>query len=103
MLIVTDSSLKSMETAKKLYFLTKDMGIQRTFIVGNKVANAEEGNLIEKYTSKHGLPLAGLVPYDEQILKADIDGETPLKYASVSKGVATIRKIGEKLLESRSS
>jgi len=98
MLIVTDSSLKSMETAKKLYFLTKDLGIKRTFIVGNKVTNSEEGNLIEKYTSKHGLPLAGLIPYDEQILKADINGETPLKYADVSKGVAAIRKIGEKLL-----
>jgi len=98
MLIVTDSSLKSMETAKKLYALTKDLGIKRAFIVGNKVANSEEGKLIEKFASKDGMPLLGLVPYDEQILKADMSGETPLQYAEVSKGVATIRRIGEKLL-----
>jgi len=98
MLIVTDSSLKSMETAKKLYALTKDLGIKRAFIVGNKVANSEEGKLIEKFASKDGMPLLGLIPYDEQILKADISGETPLQYAEVSKGVATIRRIGEKLL-----
>jgi len=97
MVIVTDSSLKSMETAKKLYALTKDLGIKRTFIIGNKVANSEEGKLIEKFTSKNALPLLGLIPYDEQILKADISGEAPLKYADSSKGVAAIRKIGEKL------
>lgn len=97
MLIVTDSSLKSMETAKKLYALTKDLGIKRAFIVGNKVANSEEGKLIENFTSKNDMPLLGLIPYDEQILKADMCGETPLKY-EVSKGVAAIRKMGEKLL-----
>lgn len=98
MLIVTDSSLKSMETAKKLYVLTKDLGIKRVFIVGNKVANPDEGKLIEKFTSKNDMPLLGLTPYDEQILKADMNGETPLKYAKVSKAVAAIQKIGEELL-----
>jgi len=98
MLIVTDSSLKSMETAKKLFFLTKDLGIKRAFIVGNKVANSEEGKLIEKFTSDNNMPLLGLIPYDEQILKADMNGETPLKYAEAPKSVAAIRELGEKLL-----
>jgi CO dehydrogenase nickel-insertion accessory protein CooC1 len=41
-----------------------------------------------------------LIPYDEQILKADMQGETPLKYdAEGSVGIATIRKIGEKLFK----
>jgi len=98
MLIVTDSSLKSMETAKKLYALTKDLGIKKAFIVGNKVANSDEGKLIEDFTSKNDMSLLGLIPYDKQILKADMSGETPLKYAQVSRGVTAIRKIGEKLL-----
>jgi len=98
MLIATDSSLKSMETAKKLYLLAKDLGIKRPLIVGNKVANSEEDRLIENFTSKNDMPLLGLIPYDEQILKADTSEETPLKYTRVSEGVAAIRKIGEKLL-----
>jgi len=98
MLIVTDSSMKSMEIAKKLYVLTKDLGIKRTFIVGNKVANSEEGKLIENFTSKNRMPLLGLIPYDEKILKADMGGETPLKFAELSIGVTSIRRIGEKLL-----
>ena len=101
MLTVTDSSMKSMEIAKGLYRLTKDLGIKKAFIIGNKLAKSEEGKLIENFAIKNDMPLLGLVPYDEQVLKADMNGETPLKYAQVSKSVAAIRKIGEKLLKAR--
>jgi CO dehydrogenase maturation factor len=99
MLIVTDSSLKSTEIAKKLYALTKDLGIKKAFIVGNKVTKSEEGKLVEKFASKNDMPLLGLIPYDEQILKADIDGKTPLSYPEASRGVTAIRKMGEQLLQ----
>jgi len=100
MLVVTDSSLKTMETAKKLYSLTKDLGIKKAFIVGNKVTTSEEAATIEKFASRIGVPLLGLIPYDEKILSADRIGETPLKQSQASDGVATIRKMGETLLSS---
>jgi len=43
--------------------------------------------------------LLGFVPYDEQILKADMVGESPLKYAETSKGIISIHEIGKTLLE----
>lgn len=98
MLVVTDPSLKSMEIAKKLYTLAKDLGIKTALLVGNKVKNTEESNLIENYALQNDLQVLGLIPYDEQILKADMNGESPLKYAETSQSVATIRKMGEKLL-----
>ncbi len=101
MLIVTDSSLKSMETAKRLHGLAKQIGIKKSFIVGNKVASQREGELIEKFAKQNGIPLLGLVPYDKKILEADMQGETPLKHANESIGVAAIHKLGEKLLENR--
>jgi len=42
-----------------------------------------------------------LVSFDEEILKADMHSETPLKYASQSIGVVAIQKLGEKLLEDK--
>jgi CO dehydrogenase maturation factor len=98
MLVVTDSSFKSMETAKKLYALTKDLGIKTALLVGNKVKNAEEGKLIKNFASQNGIPVLGLIPYDEHVLKADMNGESPLKHAETSGSIAAIRKIGEKLL-----
>jgi len=99
MLVVTDSSLKSMETAKKLHSLAKQIGIRESLIVGNKVTSQHEAEHIEQFAKQNEIPLLGLVPFDDKILKADMQGETPLKYASQSVGVISIQKLGEKLLD----
>jgi len=99
MLTVTNPSLKSLETARKLHNLAKDAGIKKVLIVGNKVANSAERDLIEKYIESNGMQLLGFVPYDEQILKADMDGESPLKYTETSRGIQGIHEIGRTLLE----
>jgi len=98
MLTVTDSSLKSLETARKLHNLAKEAGIKKAFIVANKVTNSTERDLIEKFTASKGIQLLGFVPYDEQIFKADMKGESPLKHAETSRGIASIHEIGETLL-----
>jgi len=98
MLAVTDPSLKSMETAKKLWQLAAEAGIKRVFLIGNKVSNTGEGALIEKFAANNNIFLLGLIPYDEEVFKADVQGETPLRHARASEGVVVIRRIGEKLL-----
>jgi CO dehydrogenase maturation factor len=99
MLVITDSSFKAMETAKKIYELATEMGIQKFFLIGNKIANANEGKLIEQFAESNNISLLGLIPYDEQIVKADIRGESPIKHASKSKGIETIRHLGESLIK----
>ena len=99
MLIVAESSLKSLETAKKIYALATEAGIKNTFMVGNKVRDSSEGELIQRFAAKNKLSIVDMVPHDETILKADREGEAPLKYAEVSKGIAAIQRIGEKLLK----
>jgi len=98
MLIVADPSLKSMETARKIYGLAAEAGIKKALIIGNKIRNSSESKTIQRFAADNKIPILDLVPHDEQILKADMQGETPLNYAEDSVGIATIRKIGEKLL-----
>lgn len=99
MLIVADSSLKSLETAKKIYGLATEAGIKNAFIIGNKVRDSSEGEMIKRFAAKNKISILDLVPHDETILKADREGETPLKYAKDSEGIAAIQRIGEKLLK----
>jgi CO dehydrogenase maturation factor len=101
MLIVTDSSLKALETAKKLYGLAKQIGIKEAFMVGNKVTTKSERELIEQFAKQNQIPLLGLIPYDEKVLMADRNGESPLKRANQSISITAVRKLGEKLLESK--
>jgi len=98
MLIVADASLKSLETAKKIYGLAAETGIKKAFIIGNKIRNSGERELIQRFAADNRIPILDLVPHDERILKADMQGETPLKYAEDSVGIVAIQKIGEKLL-----
>jgi len=98
MLVVTDSSMKSLETSRKLYSLAEEVGIKKIFIVGNKVTSSVEKELVKKFTAKSGMRLLGFVPYDEQVLKADMEGETPLKYETISKAVKSIYEMGKELV-----
>jgi len=98
MLVVSDSSFKSLETAKRICDLATEMGIKKVFLVGNRVADARESELIEQFAVKNKISLLGLIPYDKTIMKADMRGETPLKYFDASEGVVSIQKMGETLL-----
>lgn len=99
MLVVTDSSFKAMETAKKICELANEIGIKKSFLVGNKVTSANEGKLIEQFAEGNNIPLLGLIPFDKQIVEADMHGESPAKYASKSKGIEVIRQLGENLIK----
>ena len=98
MLIVADSSLKSLEIAKKISGLANEAGIKNAFIIGNKVRDSNEGEMIKHFAATNKMSVLDFVPYDETILKADMEGEAPLKYTEVSKGIAAVQRIGENLI-----
>ena len=101
MIVVADSSRKSLEISKKLSGFAQDLGIKNVFVVGNRVRDSEENELITDFTEKNGLTLLDLIPYDEIVIKADRVGEAPIKYAETSESVKAIQGIGDKLLQNR--
>jgi CO dehydrogenase maturation factor len=101
MLVVADSSRKSLEIAKKLSGFAHEAGIKNVYVVGNRVRDTEEKELITTFTEKNALPLLALIPYDDIVVKADRVGEPPLKYAEKSESVKAIQSIGDKLLQER--
>ena len=101
MLVVTDSSAKSIETARKLNALAKELGIRKILLIGNKVTDSEDARLIEKFAKSNSMSLFGFIPYDEHVLKADMKAESPLRNAEKSKAVSAIHEMGEKLLKTR--
>ena len=103
MLIVADPSVKALETAKRIYRLSNETGLKRIFLVGNKAANAKGEQTIKGFATGNRIPLLGLIPFDDMVLKADMLGETPLKYADDTQSLAAIHRLGEKLLEEATS
>jgi len=98
MLIITDSSIRSLETANNIHTLAKNARIKQAFLIGNKVANESQGYAIKKFAENNSLKILDLIPFDEQVVKAEMWGKTPLEYED-SSAVRSIEKLGAKLIQ----
>ncbi len=97
MVIVSDANRKSLETARHIYVLAREMGVQQAYLVGNKVLDARDEAAITAYSQNHGLPLLALIPFDEEIRLTDVKGEA-LSLSQASSGLHALRALSERLL-----
>jgi CO dehydrogenase maturation factor len=97
MLIIADSSIKSLEIAKRINQLATEAGIRKVFLVGNKVADEMQKDAIEGFAKKNGLTILDFIPFDKNVLEAEMQGETPLKKPD-SSSIKRIKKIGASLV-----
>jgi CO dehydrogenase maturation factor len=94
MLILCEPSVKAIDTANRVYGLSKEIGIKRVYGVANKIANDEQMELVQS-----GLDFEVLcpIPYDEEVIKADMLG-VPLTDRLVSPtALKSIEEIGKKV------
>lgn len=69
MLVVVEPTRRSLGTAAQIRKLANDIGLQRLYLVGNKVRNEDESKFLESETP--GLPLIGYLPADLKVQEAD--------------------------------
>ncbi len=69
MLIVVEPTRRSLGTAAQIKKLANDIGLQRLWLVGNKVRDEEEAAFIEE--ASPGIPLLGALPADLAVQEAD--------------------------------
>jgi CO dehydrogenase maturation factor len=89
LLIVVEPGRRSIETAAKVRELTKDIGLHKVAAVGSKVRNSEEEAFLHR--NLDGIPLIGILPFSEEIAKADLESRPPsLDDPSIHKAIAEI-------------
>lgn len=98
LLIVADSNLKSLEIAKHIHDMASAAGMKQLYLVGNRVMNEAQGEAIKSYAEKNGLSLLALVPFDQKVIEADMNGETPLLHKEIA-AVQSIDNICNALLK----
>lgn len=69
MLVVVEPTRRSLGTAAQIKKLANDIGLQRLYLVGNKVRNEDEAQFLEKETPD--MPLIGYMPADLKVQEAD--------------------------------
>lgn len=93
MIIVIEPGQRSLQTARTIRKLARDLKIPRLFVVLNKVENSDEVEKIER--SLDGLSLLGSISYNSRLREADLEGISP--YDADSRFVEEVRKIKERL------
>ncbi|MGD0979109.1 MAG: ArsA-related P-loop ATPase [Candidatus Bathyarchaeia archaeon] len=92
MLIVTDANSKSLEVANHIHALAAGAGMKQVFLIGNKIANENQKDVIKKYAQENGLRVLDFIPFDETVVEAEMRGETPLKHET-SKALLAIERL----------
>jgi CO dehydrogenase maturation factor len=78
MFAVVEPYYKSLETGRRMALLAKDLGLPQVGLIANKVRDGRELEAVEAFAAKHGLEVAGVVPFDERFPEAERAGVSPL-------------------------
>ncbi|MEM4576518.1 MAG: AAA family ATPase [Candidatus Nezhaarchaeales archaeon] len=94
MIMVTDPSRMGFLTASRIKKLAKEVHIQfkRIFLVGNKFTPSQEALLYEQ-AKEIGVEPLGIVPYDENIFRFNLEGKSLLELPDDSPALVAVRSI----------
>jgi CO dehydrogenase maturation factor len=89
MLVVVEPTRRSLGTAAQIKKLANDIGLQRLWLVGNKVRDGADSDFLE--AESPGLPVLGMLPADLRVQEADRLGVAVYDY------VQEVREAGERI------
>jgi CO dehydrogenase maturation factor len=75
LIVVVEPGQRSIQTAHQVKRLSKDLGIKRVYVAGNKVHGEADEALIKAHLD--GLPFLGYIGFNEMIIEADKRGVSP--------------------------
>ena len=90
MYMVVEPYYRSLEAAGRFADLARQLGIEKVEAIANKVRTEEEEKAIEEYCQKINLPIAVMVPYDENVAAADLKGVSIMDYNKDSKMIKAL-------------
>lgn len=74
LLAIMEPTRKSIITAARTMALAEELGIPRTFGLGNKARLPEDREFYLDVCGEYGVPLAGVIPFDSGVVDADRSG-----------------------------
>lgn len=93
MIIVVEPGRRSVGVMEEIRRLAADIGLKRLYLVGNRVRNKADEAFIRQIAGE--LPILGFLPYDPQVIEADLTGQAV--YDIAPETVAAGKEIWEKL------
>ena len=77
LIVVVEPGKRSIETAHQIKKLAQDLGLKNIVLVGNKVRNDQDKEFLIRQLP--GFSFLGFLPYNNQIIEADLEGRAPFE------------------------
>jgi CO dehydrogenase maturation factor len=77
LIVVVEPGKRSIETAHQIKKLAQDLGLKNIVLVGNKVRNDQDKEFLIRQLP--GFTFLGFLPYNDQIIEADLEGRAPFE------------------------
>ncbi len=94
MIVVVEPGTRSIETAARIQKLSKKIGIGRLVAVINRASERDIG-AISANLDRLGIPVIGAIPYDDNLIQADINEQAPFDVGGHA--VLAIKRIKDEL------
>lgn len=98
MLIVVEPTFKSIETARRMIALARELDPDRLALVANKVADESGREAICELGTAEGVEVVAEIPHDVTMLEADLAVTALLDYDSRAPSIVAIDALAERLL-----
>ena len=93
LLIVTEPYFRALQTAGRITPLARELGIENIALVANKVRTEQDEQIIRDYAGQLGLNVAGVIPWDDSVQRADIANQALIDHDPDSLAATGIRSI----------
>ena len=85
LVVVVEPGRRSLDTANHIRKLASEIGLKHIAVVGNKVRNTSDEAFLQKHLGDFSF--LGFLPYDEDLIEADLNGQAPFDVDSAAKSV----------------
>ncbi len=100
MLVITDATVRALDAARSIVSLARQGGIPRLGLVGNRVRDLHQEDIIRAAARRMAIPVDGMIPYDQAVADAEVDSPaTSVLHDSPSR--KEIDRIKKRILDRR--
>jgi CO dehydrogenase maturation factor len=100
-LILAEPYYRSLETAARLGELARELGIPLVYGVANKVRTDREAELIAQFCRGRNLPLLAVLPFDEAVGQAELEGRPVFGVRPDSALAGAVAELASRVVELR--
>jgi CO dehydrogenase maturation factor len=98
LLVVAEPYYRSLVTAERIVPLAHELGIERVWIVANKIRSEQDAAEIDDFADRHGFRVLGRIPYDDTVVEADRLGRSLIDHAPGSPAVRAIEVLADQIM-----